>query len=76
MFDHTVGPVGAGMVADSEPPGAPIRMVTEGAEFPEVDHGALAAFVAQHVGDDVRNITLGYAVERDRHARTQKADGG
>jgi len=40
---------------------------------PRSNHRALEAFVAQEVGDDVSNVALCQAVERDRHAGARES---
>src|SRR5947199_324545 len=47
--------------------------MAERAEFAQIDDGALEAFVAQHVGDGVRDVALGKAVQRNRHAGARES---
>src|SRR5205807_9877571 len=68
QLDHAVDAVRGRAMADAKPPGASVRVMAQRAEFAQIDDGALEAFVAQHVGDGVRDVTLGKAVERYRHA--------
>ncbi len=50
--------------------------MAERAVFAQVDHCALEAFVLQHVGDRIRDVALGDAVQRDRHAGPCESDRG
>src|SRR6185503_9136903 len=72
--DDAVDAAGVPAVADADAPRASIGVAADGAVFAEIDHGALEAFVAQQVGDDVRDVALGDAVQRDGHAGAREAD--
>src|SRR5262249_59182667 len=75
-LDHAAVAAVGPAIADANPPGPPIRVPAEGTELAEIDDRAFEAFVAQHVGDDVGDITLRQAVERDGHAGAREADRG
>src|SRR4029434_1723262 len=67
-LDGAVDAVGVFAVANANAPGTPSGVAADGAVFAEIDDGAFEAFVAQHVGNRVRNVALGDAVQRNRHA--------
>ena len=51
-------------------------MMAEGADFAEVDDGALEAFVANEIGDRIGDAALRDAVERDRHSFARECNRG
>src|SRR5207302_8580884 len=75
-LDHAADTAQSPAVADAKPPGASIRVAAERAEFAQIDDRALEAFIAQHVGDRIGDVTLGKAVEGNRHAGAREPDGG
>src|SRR5437763_439379 len=73
-LDHAVERVGDLATADAEPPWPPARVAAERAEFAQVHHRAFEDLVAQHVGYEIGDITLGEAVKRNRHPGAGEPD--
>src|SRR5215813_4867309 len=75
-LDSAADAAGRLAVANAKPPGASVRVAAERTKLAQIDNRAREAFMAQQIGDDVGHVTLGNAVERDRHAGAREGDGG
>ena len=68
------GAVGVGGVGDRDPPGRAAGAGPESPRLAEVEQDVGEARGAQQVGDTVRDVALGDAVQRQRHAGTPEGD--